>query len=176
MHDLFKKQHQIEYPIFGDFNRLYADSLVSISNILLKFKINIHPIEQYKRISSTLPQIGDIDNEPYAMYIYNNDICAATTIAGIVFNESLIKSLHLTKEEQFASIAHEIGHILYYYLENKDDYPKPLGEEFFADKISCKIGLSASLTSVINKLEHSGLYPNTLSRFGMRKILLYTII
>ena len=172
MHDLFNKQHQIEYPIFGEFNSLYGDCLASICNLLLKFKIDIHPIEQYKKLSSSVPRIEDIDTQPYAMYIYNDSQSAETTTAGIVFNDPLIKSLSLTKEEQFASIAHEIGHILYYYLENKDAYPNPQGEEIFADKIACEIGLSASLLSVIDKLENSGWYSDILSRFGMRKMLL----
>jgi hypothetical protein len=172
MHDLFNKQQQIEYPIFDEFNSLYGDALVSICNLLLKFKIDIHPIEQYKKLSSILPKIEDIDTQPYAMYIYNDSQSAETTITGIVFNDSIIQSLSLTKEEQFASIAHEIGHILYYYLENKDDYPKPQGEEIFSDKIACKIGLSASLLSVIDKLENNGWYSDILSRFGMRKMLL----
>ena len=119
-----------------------------------------------------MPRIEDIDTQPYAMYIYNDSQSAETTTAGIVFNDPLIKSLSLTKEEQFASIAHEIGHILYYYLENKDAYPNTQGEEIFADKIACEIGLSASLLSVIDKLENSGWYSDILSRFGMRKMLL----
>ena len=176
MHNLFNKQQQIEYPIFDEFNRLYGDDLVSICNLLLKFKINIHPIDQYKKLSSIMHKIEDIDTQPYAMYIYNDSQSAETTIAGIVFNDPIIQSLSLTKEEQFASIAHEIGHILYFYLVNQNDYPKPQGEEIFADKIVCKIGLSVPLASVIEKLEHSGWYSDSFSRFGMRKILLSTAL
>ena len=172
MHDLFNKQDQIEYPIFGEFNSLYGDDLATICNLLLKFKIDVLPIEQYKRRSSSLPKIEDVDAEPYAAYIYNDTTYAETTIAGIVFNDSLIKSLSLTKEEQFASIAHEIGHILFFYIENQHDYPNPQGVEIFADKIACKIGLSVPLLSTIDKLEHSGWYSDILSRFGMRKMLL----
>lgn len=172
MHDLFNKQDQIEYPIFGEFNSLYGDDLATICNLLLKFKIGILPIEQYKRRSSSLPKIEDVDAEPYAAYIYNDTTYAETTIAGIVFNDSLIKSLSLTKEEQFASIAHEIGHILFFYLENQHDYPNPQDVEIFADKIACKIGLSVPLLSTIDKLENSGWYSDILSRFGMRKMLL----
>ena len=78
----------------------------------------------------------------------------------------------MNEKEQFASIAHEIGHILYFFMNNKADYPGQQGEEIYCDSIASKIGLTAELLSTIIKLENSGLFPDPASRFGMRKLVL----
>lgn len=169
---LFPINMQQEHPIFGRFNDCYGDILVGYCQLLNKFQINILTVEEYNLFPGDIPQIEDIDSQPFASFIKKDDFDAETTIAGIVFCPPIIERIGLNEKEQFASIAHEIGHILYFFMNNKADYPGQQGEEIYCDSIASKIGLTAELLSTIIKLENSGLFPDPASRFGMRKLVL----
>ena len=168
MFDLFLKQEQQDYPIFGKFCYLYGSSLTSKCSLLTKFKIRILPIDQYLTCINNFPQIDDGENQPFACFVKNNSEYAESTVAGVVFKQSLIDELDLTESEQFAAIAHEIGHILYFYLENKDSYPC---EEVYADMQVCDLDLSEALYSLLKKLRDSDRYinysDNLIKRIGI---------
>lgn len=172
MTNLFPIQQQQEYPVFGLFNALYGDALVNYCPLLGKFQIGILTVDEYKALPGGTPLIDDIEIEAFASFIQKNGDTADTTYAGIVFNPALIDLFGLTEPEQHACIAHEIGHILYFFLDNKSDYPGPQGEEIYCDTIASKIRLSDSILSSIEKLETSGVYTDTSKRFGMRKIMI----
>ena len=158
--------------IFEEFNQQYGDCLVSHYPLLGSFQVKIFSLDEYLASSENLPEIEDIRNQPYEVFVNKENVAIETTNADIIHNESLIRQLGLTELEQFAAIAHEIGHILYFFLENKRDYPGLQGKEIYADKIACEIGLAAEMLSTIEKLERSGIFRDPISQFGMRKCMI----
>ena len=169
MFDLFPEQEQRDYPIFGKFSHYYGGTLISICHLLTKFKIHVYTLEQYLAFADNFPKIEDVENQLFACFVKNDTPHAETTVAGLVFTQSLIDELELTESEQFAAIAHEIGHILYFYLENKNSYPS---EEVYADSVACRIGLKDSILSVIDKLICCGKYQDLANQLEIRKMFI----
>ena len=175
MTNLFPIQKQQEHPIFGRFNARYGDALVNYCPLLSKFQINILTVEEYKALPDGTPLIDDIEKEAFACFIQKEGETADTTNAGIIFNQSQIDFFDFTEPEQHACVAHEIGHILYFFLDNKSDYSDPYGEEIYSDSIATRLDLSSNLLSSIEKLGASGLFPDSISRFGKRVMSLQSI-
>ena len=169
MFNLFPEQEQQDYPIFGKFCQFYGSSLTSICHLLTKFKIHILTLEQYLACVDEFPKIEGVENQPFACFVKNNTESAETTIAGVVFTQSLVDEFDLTESEQFAAIAHEVGHIMYFYLDNKDSYPN---EEVYADNIACRIGLRYSIISLLDKLISCGRYKDLEGMLIMRKLFM----
>ena len=169
MFDLFPEQEQLVYPIFEKFSHYYGGKVTSICHLLTKFKIHIYTLKKYLACADNLPKIEDVENQLFSCFVKNDTPHAETTVAGIVFTQLLIDELDLTESEQFAAIAHEIGHILYFYLENKDFYPC---DEVYADSIACRIGLKDSILSVIDKLICCGKYQDLESPLIIRKMFI----
>ena len=145
MANLFPIQQQQEYPIFGRFNVRYGDTLADNCPPLQEFQIAIFTKEEFEANPRDLLAIDLDENDAFA--------CS-----------------RLTEEEQYAAIAHEIGHIIYRFSDKKEQFPKGQGEEIFADSIAAEIGLANEILSVIEKMEKEFYYDeNKESRFGMRK-------
>lgn len=125
---------------FNLFEELYESNVYAVCNLLKKFSINVHTIGEYKDLlekDSIIPVIEDIDKDLFGCYILKETFDAKNTISGIIINEELCSLLKLTTSDKFAAIAHEIGHIMFFFLENKQ-----IDEELKADEFACKIGLS----------------------------------
>lgn len=172
MVNLFSIQQQQEYPLFGRFNARYGDVLVDYCPLLSKFLINVLTVPDYKGLPDGAPVIDDIEIQPFASFITKYGETADTANAGIVINTPIIEQLGFTEPEQHSAIAHEIGHILFFFLDNKANYPGPCGEEIYCDSIAARIGLSVELLSTIEKLENSGLFPDSTSCFEIRKLII----
>lgn len=170
MVNLFPTQKQKEHPVFGRFCNLYGEALASICHLLSKFEINVLTTEEYCSLPDDVPFISSVENQPIASYIKKDGELAETTKAGIVFNHPVIIAIGLSEDELFAAIAHEIGHILYFFFEYKDSYPGPQGEEVYADEIACRLGLAPQMLSCLEKIEACGICPYSESIFIMRKI------
>lgn len=56
--------------------------------------------------------------------------------------------MELTTKDKLAAIAHEIGHIIFFFLENKS-----IDEELKADEFACKMGLSIELLGLLEKIK-----------------------
>lgn len=141
---------------FDDFNSLYSDNAINICPLLEKFHINIVYVSDAKNLNF----INLKPNDPMANYIEKCRPTAESTYAEIVVNEVVLNNLCLTEQELLAAIAHEIGHIIFYFLEDKSSCSEQLHEELISDMYACRIGLKESLSSLLNKLIQSGLYPN----------------
>lgn len=74
--------------------------------------------------------------------------------------------LELTTNDKLAAIAHEIGHIIYFFLENK-----PIDEELKADEFACKIGLSRELLGLLGKMKKANIYDETTSKYLERRLM-----
>ena len=69
----------------------------------------------------------------------------------VAYNTELIKKYGLTSDEQFAFVAHEIGHILMYY---DNDIPQDtILKEIKADDVAVRLGLKESLLSGLEKIK-----------------------
>ena len=169
MINLFPIQKQQEYPLFGRFNALYGEALTEYCPLLKDFQIDILTVEEYRANPGNLPIIEINEEDAFACSSDLQEDDAAFTTAGIIFNQDCIDRLGFTEEEQYAAIAHEIGHIIYRFSCLKEQFFGPQGKEIYADKVPCEIGLAKQMLSSIQKLESSGWFSNTLSRFGMRK-------
>lgn len=176
MVNLFPIEKQQEHPIFGRFNALFGEKLVDYCSLLGKFQINVYSTEEYKRLPGDIPRIEDIDKQVFASFIVKYGVTADTTEAGIVYSELLLSTLRLNEAELFAAIAHEVGHILYFFLENKANYPGPQGEEVYSDGLACRLGLASPMLSTLKKIENSGICPYSESLFFTRKSIIQLCI
>lgn len=141
---------------FNSFEELYKSNVYSVCNLLKKFSINVHTIFEYKNlleIHPKLPVIEDIDKDLFGCYVLKETNDAKDTISGIIINEDLCSQLKLTTNDKLAAIAHEIGHIMFFFIENKQ-----INEEIKADEFACKMGLSVELLGFLKKLQKSDIY------------------
>ena len=98
-------------------------------------------------------------HERYCTVATENDPFATNTSLNppfIAINEQVCQELSLTQEEQYAMIAHEIGHILDKSPREKNN---PLNREYNADQFASKLELSKELKTGLEKIINSGNYP-----------------
>lgn len=158
--DLF---HYTGLKEFYTFEEMYKSNAYSVCNLLKKFSINVHTIGEYKElleITPKLPVIENIDKDLFGCYILKETNDAKDTISGIIINEELCSQLKLTINDKLAAIAHEIGHIIFFFLENK-----PIDEELKADEFACKMGLSVELRGLLEKMRGTNMYNEVTAKY-----------
>lgn len=153
--------NQIRDPVFDQFNHLYGERLFSICPFLSKFLIKILPLGDL--IDAQIITEEDAAFQAYLNHIEKMGEDASETRAYITKNEAIIRTLGLTLEEQYSAIAHEIGHILFFFHSIKDGAGGQ-GEEIIADGYACTLGLKDSLLSVLNKLLGTTWYSEEIYR------------
>ena len=174
MVNLFPIQKQQEHPIFERFNAHYGEALLKYCSYLDRFPIEVFTIDQYQQCPVGFAPMVDDDTSAFS-YSYNKEEDSDESInAAVIIDPELIDRIAFTEGEQFAAIAHEIGHIVLQFSEHQDQYRGPQAQEIYADGIACKIGLAEQMLSTLNKLEESGLFCDSFSRFGMRKLMIET--
>lgn len=157
--------------IFEEFERMTAEAVFSICYILKKFKIKVITIEDYRQLTN-VPSIEGLEKQPMANFVFKYEQDASTTLATIIVNEKVCKSFGFSKSELFAIIAHEIGHIIYFFSDCKDPENKQ-AEEIFADHIAELLGLKNELKEVISKLITSDFFDyKTNNLLKIRKLML----
>ena len=156
--------------IFSSFEEQFRDRLISLFPILKKISIKTFSLQQYKSAPENyIIQIKDPEKQPLSCFIYNNTGAIEETICGIVINDDLINSLKISEHEIYAGIAHEIGHILFFFAENKDVNK----EEFFADSVACELNLKNEMSQLIEKVLISNIYPQfTNNQLRIRQLFL----
>ncbi len=148
---------------FNIFEEIYKSNAYSVCDLLKKFSISVYTIDEYKdmlEITPKFPAIENIDQDLFGYYILKETNDAKDTISGIIINEELCSQLELTTKDKLAAIAHEIGHIIIFFLENK-----PIDEELKADEFACKIGLSIELLGLLEKIKKANIYNETASKY-----------
>ena len=174
MNNLFPIQKQQEFPIFGSFNASYGEALFRYCSYLNRFPIEVFTIVQYQQCPVGFAPMVDDDTSAFS-YSYNKEEDSDESIkAAVIIVPELINRIAFTEGEQFAAIAHEIGHIVLQFSEHQDQYQGPQAQEIYADGVACRIGLAEQMLSTLNKLEESGLFSDSISRFGMRKLMIET--
>ena len=152
---------------FDTFNQRYKTKVYEICPLLKEFSINVYTTDEYKELLEThskTPVIDNVDKEAFSTYIFKHTPSAKDTISGIIINEKLCLELKVSSRDKLAAIAHEIGHIMFFFLEDKQ-----IDEEFKADDFACKMGLSEELLGLLEKLKNSGVYNEaTTYHLGLR--------
>ena len=142
---------------FDTFNREYALKAISICNILSKFQI----IAVDYNDSLYVDKIDLKEYEAFGNYINKEEYDASSTYAEIIVNEIVCSKFRLSEPEIMAAIAHEIGHIVFFFKSDKEQYVGQ-AEEVYCDQFVCKIGLAKPLYTLLNKLVLSGDYQEEL--------------
>ena len=150
------------------FNKNFSDKVISICPLLSKFQIHI--VKHYD--SQYLVETKFNPNDIFAYYLKKESICASTIYAEIIVNEDLCIKLQLTKNELFAAIAHEIGHIIMFFHTEKEQF-QGQAEEIYCDTYACRIGLSDSLITLLNKMIDSGLYSESIINEMHNRLFFY---
>lgn len=146
--------NKIHIPAVDRFEEIYSQSAIDICCILEKFTISVISSDTYLKMSEAGP---DLIQSPFSECINKKGHDASSTEAYIIINQSYCDSLNLTEEEMMAAIAHEIGHIIFFFLENKEIYSKSC-EEVKADGYAKIMGLEDPLKSVLHKMKNSDLF------------------
>ena len=89
---------------------------ISICNILSKFQI----IAVDYNDSLYVDKIDLKEYEAFGNYINKEEYDASSTYAEIIVNESVCSKLRLSEQEMMAAIAHEIGHIMFFFKTDKE--------------------------------------------------------
>lgn len=95
----------------------------------------------------------------FGYYILKETNDVKDTISGIIINEELCSQLELTINDKLVAIAHEIGHIIFSFLE------KTIDEDLKADEFACKMGLSVALRGLLEKMRGANMYMRLLLSF-----------
>ncbi len=144
--------NKTELEVFDTFNKKYCNIAISICCLLAKFQIVALRINDSEHITD----IGLNEYDPMGFYINKTEYDASSTYAEIVINEKKCEELELSSHELYAAIAHEVGHVIFYFREDKEN--KKNMEEIICDQYACRMGLADSLISLLDKLIGSGDY------------------
>ncbi|MDD6002096.1 MAG: hypothetical protein PUC50_07910 [Bacteroidales bacterium] len=156
--------------IIDSFNNTeYGDKLIAICPILKRATINVVNYQESKYLKAS----GFNNNDAWVCYIPERESIDSPIYAEILTNKDMIQQLNLSENEQFAAIAHEIGHIITYFrtdYKQLDDEKK----EMTSDNYACRIGLTESLSSLLNKLIVSGDYSADQTQLMQKRLDMIT--
>lgn len=145
-------KNKTEFEVFDTFNEKYSELAISLCCFLAKFQI----IAISTCNSEHIDDIGMNEPDPFGCFINKTEYDASSTYAEIVINKKKCEELELSDQEIHAAIAHEIGHVIFFFIEDKEN--KKDMEEVICDQYACRMGLADSLISLLDKLIGSGDY------------------
>lgn len=147
---------------FKAFEKLYEPNVYTVCDLLKKFSINVHTLNEYKKLLETFPKLPIVENiekDLFGCYVLKETKDVKDTISGIIINEELCSQLELSINDKLAAIAHEIGHIMFFFLENKQ-----INEELKADEFACKMELSVELLGLLEKIKGANIYNEVITK------------
>lgn len=143
--------------VFQDFEQKFKSILYEEYAHLSSFHIDCYTIDQYQQLNK-IPKFKNVTSDTFAYSIDVKIVNKQRIIfAAIVFSPTLCEDFNFTEKEKWASIAHEIGHIVHYFNENLKGAGSMIIETK-ADEVAIKLGLAEFLRSVLRKLKLSTLY------------------
>lgn len=159
-------ENKTNLSVFDDVNAKFGDRLLLRCPILAKFKIRCISIDEYIQTKGSYQiEIDNVEEQVFSCLIEKTETDASSTCAIIVVNGGLLSLFEFTINEQISMIIHEIGHIMFFFKDDKSD--DQLCEELYADRIPCEMELQEYLYSALSKLYESDLY-----EIGIKKQLL----
>lgn len=170
MNDVIDNRTKLMF--FDCFNMRYSDQILALCPLLSKFKIAAITVEEYLHIAESFStMISDIEKQMYSCLVDKKEYDASSTRAIIIANIDLYTKFNLSVDEHISAIAHEVGHIIHFFKDDKDS--DIVAEELYADGIASKLGLASPLYSVLDKLSQSDLYEKSINeqlKLRMRSI------
>lgn len=136
-------------------NEGYSSLAISICYLLEKF--HIYLVNSNDTLHSKEAQLNE--NDAFAYYLNKDGDDASSTYAEIIVNMDVCHKLGLTRQELLAAVAHEVGHIILYFRDDKESLSVSI-EEIESDRYACKMGHSKPLSSLLQKMYASHLYSN----------------
>lgn len=150
----------------NQFNGELGSKIKSICPLLKQF--TIHVVNKNK--SRFIKESQLRDNDTFGFYLVKDKFQISSTYIEIIIDEKLFQQLCLTESEMMAAIAHEIGHVIMFFREDKENF-QGQAEEVCCDSYACKIGLAVSLSSLLSKLINSNLYTKEQSAVMKNRLL-----
>lgn len=146
---IFTNKYNIQ--VFEDFMQLYSQMIDTLLPKLKGVVIDVYDKDsaQLKDYIINHDKFGDLSVyidctfQCYPNYEYNNQ-----TYNDIIMREDLCQKANLSQQEQFALIAHEIGHFVSAYSNTGFRGQK---DECYADDMAAKLGLRKDLVSALQK-------------------------
>lgn len=138
---------------FDTFNEQYSAKAIEICQLLKEFQIYL--VLDYD--SQYFNSVNMEENDPFGYYIEVKTGRASDAIAEIMVNKTLCERLELTAQEMLAAVAHEVGHIMFYFHTEKEKW-KGIDEEMICDEYVCRMGLKDEMVSLLKKMIDSGKY------------------
>ena len=157
--------NKTDIAILNSFNEEFSHAAIDICPLLSKFQIII--VNHYETKYASVANLNE--NDTFAYYLNKESEDASSTYAEIIVNKELCDKLLFTGQEYLAAVAHEIGHIIFYFRSDKELFQGE-AEEIVSDSFACRMGLAHPLSTLINKLISSGLYSDNQIQL-MRKRL-----
>lgn len=145
--------NKTKFEVFDTFNSKYASKAISICPVLGKFQIVAMNYDE----SSHIHDVDLKDYEAFGSYINKAGTEPSSTYAEIIINERVCDRTKLSEQEMIAAIAHEVGHIIFYFKTNKEDF-QGQAEEVSCDTYACRMGLAIPLCSLLEKQIYTGDY------------------
>lgn len=133
--------------IIDTFNYKYAQLLIDKCNVLSNHTILVLSKTQYQ-YCELYNEFKNVDYDDTPLWFVHSSINDDFVI---IIDFEFCSRLKLSDDEIMASIAHEIGHIMYYFHDNYDDNDDML-KELIADRYAIGIGLGKPLISTLEKL------------------------
>ena len=137
---------------FDVFNAKYSEKALEICSQLAAFQIHI--VHHYDTPFSD--DMGDNDAAGY--YIEPKSKDTSRRYAEIIINFAVCERFCLTDAELLAAAAHEVGHVIFYFLTDKEFFQGGNAEEMLCDDYACRMGLKDEMVSLLNKMIASGEY------------------
>lgn len=158
--------NKTKFEVFDTFNSKYASKAISICPVLGKFQIVAMNYDE----SSNIHDVDLKDYEAFGSYINKAGTEPSSTYAEIIINERVCDRTKLSEQEMIAAIAHEVGHIIFYFKTNKEDF-QGQAEEVSCDTYACRMGLAIPLYSLLEKLIKTGNYQLELVNQMINRLL-----
>lgn len=135
-----------EIPAVNDFETLYGDQLCKDFPELSNLEIKIYT----DQLGKGWIKVWDNQNDsPYTCNHIVNEIMRC---------DEVYNKCNFTKEEEYAILAHELGHIID-GKHNNNPIEDNLLKEMKADKIATSLGLASHLQTALQKMIHADIKP-----------------
>lgn len=152
-----------DISVFDAFNGEYSKKAIEICSLLQEFQIRIVCVCESPYAKKLM-----VENDAFGYYMEVNSGKASNANAEIIVNPTMCDRLGLTDREMLAAVAHEVGHIMFYFHTEKDKYNGNI-EEMICDSYACRMGLKDEMISLLKKMVESGeCSQNQVKQFKLR--------
>ena len=147
-------QNVNDLPVVTDFEALYGQQLCNSCPELTNIDIRIYTDKQG---NGWIKKWDDSNNSPYTSNHAVNEIMRS---------EDVYEKCGFTREEEYAILAHELGHMVMGKRGQKS--MNNLQEEKNADQMAVSLGLSGAMKTAIQKMMDLNIHPENNAEMQQR--------